>query len=165
MARQNRDTKAIDNTVARNRLRSSLFHWMVKRHDELAERWGDGKVDWRTACEEFVELGLTDTRGRAATERNARETWLQARKHVAAKRAKAAAQAPRPVHPSRIDKEWRPANAPLPSAPNVPRLAGPPGLQNQIAPIRKGSVQPDGYDPEEQMAHLFRTVRQRSGRE
>lgn len=138
---------------------------MVKRHDELAERWGDGKVDWRTACEEFVELGLTDTRGRAATERNARETWLQARKHVASKRAKAAAQAPRPVHPSRIDKEWRPANAPLPPAPNVPRLAGPPGLQNQIAPIRKGSVQPDGYDPEEQMAHLFRTVRQRSGRE
>ncbi len=165
MAGQNRDTKAIDNTVAQSRLRSSLFRWMVKRHDYIVERWDGDKIDWVTFCVELTELGLTDLTGKPASEKTARQTWFRARNAVAKKRAKAAAQAPRPVHPSRIDKEWRPANAPLPPAPNVPRLAGPPGLQNQIAPIRKGSVQPDGYDPEEQMAHLFRTVRQRSGRE
>jgi hypothetical protein len=140
---------------------------MVKRHDDLAERWGDGKVDWRTACEEFVELGLTDTRGRAVTERNARETWLQARKHVAAKRGKAAAQPTPRINPSRLPKEWRPANAPPPdqaviAAPSANNCVSP---QNQIAPIRKEGGHKKPYDPDEQMAHLFRTFKQRSGRE
>lgn len=164
MARRNRDSKAIDNTIERSRLRSSLFRWMVKRHDELTERWSEGKIDWRISCEEFAELGLTDTKGKPATERNARETWLQARKHVAAIRAKEAARLPRPINPSRMPKEWRPANAPPPT-PSTPRPAQTPALQNQLVPIRIGAVQADGYDPDEQIAHLRRTVRNRSGRQ
>ena len=39
---------------------------------------------------------------------------MQARKEVAASREAAAAQPPRPVYPSRVDKDWRPANAPPP---------------------------------------------------
>jgi hypothetical protein len=164
MARQNRDTKAIDNTVARNRLRSSLFHWMVKRHDDLAERWGDGKVDWRTACEEFVELGLTDTRGKAATERNARETWLQARKHVSAKRAKAAEQPPPRINPSRLPKDWRPANAPPPTTQLFPAAAGSHSLQDLMPANRKNPAdKDDGYDPKARKASLLRLIAERSG--
>jgi hypothetical protein len=164
MARRNRDSKAIDNTVDRSRLRSSLFRWMVKRHDDLVAKWSeDGKVDWRASCEEFVELGLTDLTGKPASEKTARQTWFRVRKHVAVIRAKQAALAPRPINPSRMPKDWRPANAP-PQSPNASRPAAPPVLQNQLAPVRTGSVQADGYDPDEHMAHLFRTFRQRSGR-
>lgn len=164
MARPNRDSKAIDNTIERNRLRSSLFRWMVKHHGMLADRWRGEKVDWRTSCAEFAELGLTDTRGKPATERNARETWLQVRKYVAANRVKEAVQPPRRINPSRMPKDWAPANAAPPPIVNSPRLAAPPGLQNQPAPIRTSEAQDDEYDPEEQMAHLRRTFRERSGR-
>jgi hypothetical protein len=116
MARQNRDTKAIMNSVQRNRLRSNLFRWMVRHHDSIIERWNGERIDWRTFCAELAALGLTDTRGKPATEGNARETWRQARKAVAKARATAAAKAvtkpPRPVYPSRIAKYARPENAP-----------------------------------------------------
>jgi hypothetical protein len=118
MARQNRDTKAIMNSVQRNRLRSNLFRWMVRHHDSIHERWNGERIDWRTFSAELAELGLTDTKGKPATEGNARETWRQARKVVAKARAAAAAKAavkpPRPVYPSRIAKYARPENAPPP---------------------------------------------------
>ena len=114
MARRNRDTKAIDNTVARNRLRSSLFHWMAKRHDDIVERWDGEKIDWVTFCIEMAELGLTDLTGKPATEKTARQTWFRARAAVAKKRKSKAAAPPPRVNPSRIEKDWRPAAAPAP---------------------------------------------------
>ena len=58
MARQNRDTKAIMNSVQRNRLRSNLFRWMVRHHDSIIERWNGERIDWRTFCAELAALGL-----------------------------------------------------------------------------------------------------------
>lgn len=163
MTRQNRDTKAIDNSVARNRLRSSLFRWMVKHHDNIVERWDGDKIDWVTFCVELTELGLADLTGKPASEKTARQTWFRARKVVAEKRAKAASQPPRPVHPSRIDKEWRPANAPPP-----PQLAPvrTPGLSlHELMPNPKRSSEDDKhYDPKANKARLLRIIAERSGR-
>jgi hypothetical protein len=158
---------AIDNIVEGNKLRSSLFRWMVKHHDEWVQRWNGQKIDWRTSCEELTGLGLTDTRGRPATERNARETWLQARKFVAANRKAAAAQPPRPVHPSRVDKDWRPANAPPPglaTQAGVPAIWSP-GPEDQLLPVRKKLPhEKKPYDPKENLARLKRVINERSGR-
>jgi hypothetical protein len=167
MARQSKDTKAIFNSVERSKLRSSVFRWMVRHHDTFQEKWNGEKIDWLSVCEELAELGLTDTRGKPATQRNARETWFQARKSVAKARAAAAAKAavkpPRPVYPSRMSPDLRPANAP-PPIPNAPRLGGPPAQQNQLAPRRTDAAQNDGPDPLEQIARLQRIFRERDGR-
>ncbi len=163
MARQNRDTKAIDSTVARNRLRSSLFRWMVKRHDYIVERWDGEKIDWVTFCVELTELGLTDLTGKPASEKTARQTWFRARKAVAKKRANAAAQPPRQVHPSRIPKDWRPANAPLPTrlTPAAPTREL---SKNELMPIRENtSEDDDDFDPQANKARLRRIIADRSG--
>jgi hypothetical protein len=135
MARQNRDLKAINNSVQRNRLRSSLFRWMVAHHDTILASWNGEKIDWRTFCAALAELGLTDTRGRPATEGNARETWRQARKAIAKARAAEAAKVEakpartvfgHPVYPSRM-KDTRPENAPPPPARTTGCHAAPAG--------------------------------------
>ena len=166
MARQNRDTRAIENTVARNKLRSTLFHWMSKHHDAIIERWDGDKIDWGTFCLELTELGLTDLTGKPASEKTARQTWFRARGAVAKKKKAKAAQPPTPINPSRVSKDWRPPNAPPPQAPAppTPPLRSLPSKQNQLEPIRKDDGHKKPYDPEEQMAHLFRTFQERSGR-
>jgi hypothetical protein len=168
MARQNRDTKAIDNSVARNRLRSSLFHWMVKHHDFVVERWDGEKIDWVTFCVELTELGLTDLTGKPASEKTARQTWFRARQAVAKKRAKVAEQPPRPVPPSRIDKDWRPANAPPQPSPPSQTPASTAGRSlslDELKGIRKNtSEDDDDFDPVANKARLRRIIADRSGR-
>jgi hypothetical protein len=75
---------AIQNTVQRNRLHSSLFRWMVEHHDDIVEAWNGERINWRTPCAALAELGLTDMRGKPTTKGNARETWRQARCFVTA---------------------------------------------------------------------------------
>jgi len=164
MARLNKDTRAIRNSVERNTLKSSLFRWMVKHHDEVTKRWAGGKIDWRTFCEELAQLGKTDATGKPASEVTARKTWQRARKEVAAGRAaEAATPAPR-VNPSRIDKNWRPANAPPPTSQLVPAAAGSHSLQELMPAIRKNPAdKDDGYDPKARKASLLRLIAERSG--
>lgn len=168
MARRNRDSKAIDNTIEGNRFRSSAFRWMVKNHDEFTQRWAGHKIDWRTVCSQLAELGKTDTKGNPVTEGNARETWRQVRKYVVKIRATQAAQAPRPINPSRLPQEWKPANAPPPSTtapePTVSALL-PGGPSDQFASIRKKLPhEKKPYDPDAALARLDRVINERSGR-
>ena len=176
MTRRNRDTKAILKTIEHSEQRSSLFWWMVKNHDELVKAAERTRIKWASFCAETSRRGLTDTRGLPATERNARETWRQARKHVAAARAEAAAKAaakpPRPVYPSRMPPDLRPANAPPP--PGQPDYRG----SNALVPVAPGSGRADEfglirkispeerqpYDPERNLARLRRIIDERSGR-
>lgn len=170
MARRNRDSKAIDNTIEQNRFRSSAFRWMVKNHDEFTQRWAGQKIDWRTVCSQLAELGRTDTKGKPVTEGNARETWRQARRYVAATKVAGAAQPPRPVPPSRIDKEWRPANAPPPTSPPGQAPAPTAGRSvslslDELKGIRKNSSEDEGddFDPVANKARLRRIIADRSG--
>jgi hypothetical protein len=166
MARQKRDTKALLGIIGRNKLRSSLFWWMVEEHDKILAAANGEKMEWRSFCAEASKRGKTDTRGRQPTEGNARETWRQARKYVAETRAVNAAKPPPAVHPSRIAKDWRPPNAPPP-----PGQALAPSMQanvpsaNNFIPVRKNEPQEiEPYDPSKQMARLRRIMAERSGR-
>jgi hypothetical protein len=91
MSRQKRDTEAILRTIERSEQRSSLFWWMVERHDEILQASERQRISWPAFCAEAAKRGLTDTRGRPPSEGNARETWRQARIAVAnARKADAA---------------------------------------------------------------------------
>ena len=168
MARQKRDTKAILKTIARSERRSSLFWWMVEHHDHIIENARREAIDWRSVCADFAKRGLADTRGKPATEANARKTWQRVRRHVAESRATETAQPPPPVYPSRVDKEWRPANAPPPTGqteqPELPAVLSP-GQPNEFLPIRRiPSHEREPFDPKKQMARLRRIINERSGR-
>jgi hypothetical protein len=160
MSRRHRDTKAILRTIERSEQRSSLFWWMVEHHDELVNASEGRRIIWATFCAEAVKRGLRDTRGEVPSERNARETWRQARIAVAeARGAEAAKPAARPgaIYPSRIPKDWKPEAfrqpAPVPAAqqPGTSLLAAPPGEQ-------------EPYDWRKRMAQLRQTINLRSGR-
>jgi hypothetical protein len=106
MTRRKRDTRALLKLIEHSEERSPLFWWMVEHHDDMLTTAHGKRIRWAPVCLKLAALGLVDTRGLAPTERNARETWLQARKAVAA--ARAAAKPPRPKPPSRFPKDWSP---------------------------------------------------------
>jgi hypothetical protein len=115
MARRNRDTKAILRTIERSEQRSSLFWWMVENHDGILRASERQRINWSAFCAQATKRGLRDTRGQVPSERNARETWRQARRAVAeARAAEAVKPSPRPgsIYPSRISKDWRPPIVP-----------------------------------------------------
>jgi hypothetical protein len=109
---ERRQTKAILKAIARGEDRSSLFWWMVEHHDEILAAAEGRQIQWGTFCAEVARPGLTDTKGKPPTTRNARQTWRQARRAVqkARERAMANPSAGRPVrkYPSRISPDWRP---------------------------------------------------------
>ena len=103
-------TKAMLEAIARGEDRTSLFWWMVEHHDEIIASAGT-RISWVTVCARATQQGLMNTKGQPFTTRNARETWLQARRAVAKARASVAEQPPQPrrrVFPSRISPDWRP---------------------------------------------------------
>jgi len=67
---------------------------MVDHHDEIIAAVAGERIRWAAVCAEVTRLGLTDTRDRPPTERNARETWRQARRVVARAKLRQAAAAP-----------------------------------------------------------------------
>ena len=108
-----------------SRPRSTLFWWLVAQHDALLEAIDGNQMGWTSLCETIARLGLTDTKGNLPTKRNARETWLQARKYVA-KRRSAKFVAATPVQPSRLPAAWQPTRASEPASPRMPPPLLPP---------------------------------------
>jgi hypothetical protein len=163
MARQKRDTKAILKTIERSGDRSDLFWWMVEQHDEIIKKANGSRINWPSVCAAAAERGRMDRLGQPPSVMTAKKTWQRARKAVAASRTSEAAQPPRPVYPSRVDKDWTPRNAPPPvnqeAAPAAPALS-----LNGLMPIRKTASQDDDvYDPKAQKARLRRIIAERSG--
>ncbi len=109
-------SKYILRTIARSEHRSPLFWWMVEHHDEIVASAGR-RIHWKSVCAAAAECGLTVTRGQPPSERNARETWRQARLAVAEARHREQAEPPpKPgaKYPSRISPDWRPTLVPPP---------------------------------------------------
>ena len=127
MARRQQTYKAILEEVARGGDRSSLFWFLTQHHDELIAQAAGKRMLWDALCVRFAEHGLTDRRGLTATPKTARQTWLRARRAVAAARAqKAAADAngrPGDKYPSRTSPDWRPQIVP-PQVGTTPARAG-----------------------------------------
>jgi len=101
--------------VARPKVRSSLFWWLLEHHDDLVEAEGEAGLGlrWKELCVEFAQLGLSDVNGKAATEQTAQKTWWRVRKErarLAARRAAADAEqaAKRAANPRRnMPSQWR----------------------------------------------------------
>jgi hypothetical protein len=142
MTTRKRDTRAVLKLIEHSEERSPLFWWMVEHHDEMIATANGKRIRWAPVCSKLAALGLVDTRGLPPTERNARETWLQARKAVAA--ARAAAKPPRPKPPSRFPKDWSPTvlreqEIPVPAylrpaGAQVPPYLRPPTTQPALPP-------------------------------
>lgn len=142
MARRQRTYKAILEEIARGGDRSSLFWFLIQHHDELIAQAAGKRMHWDALCVRFAEHGLTDRRGLTATPKTARQTWLRARRAVAAARAqKAAADAnrrPGDKYPSRISPDWRPRI--------VPPQAGTTRVGARAAPSSLPSVSTQGRE-------------------
>ena len=170
MTRQPDKTKSILQAVEHSEQRSPLFWWMVEHHDELRAASADRRIPWKAFCERATAEGLTDTRGRPPTERNARETWRVARIFVAqaaARRAHAESTPSRSgsVFPSRVPPNWRPEEVqphrtgpPIGASASV--SAGAPASSDQLPlparPLASTSVSPfaDTRTKEEIDAHI-----------
>lgn len=138
----------------------------MKHHDEFTRRWAGRKIHWSEVCAELAALGETDTKGKPPTEVNARKTWQRVRKQVAAARAVQAVTPPSRGNPSRLDKNWRPENAPEPPTPSAPAPVPASGSFSlkELMPVRRTSPQDDDdYDPKAQKARMRRVIAQRSG--
>jgi hypothetical protein len=120
MTNGRRQTKAILKAIARGEDRSSLFWWMVEHHDEILAAAEGRRIQWGTFCAEATRLGLTDTKGKPPTTRNARETWRQARRAVEEARERTMAKGP-----STAGEQIPLADLPGLAAPG--RRAAPPG--------------------------------------
>jgi hypothetical protein len=106
--------------VARPKVRSSLFWWLLENHDELVEAEGETGLGlrWGELCGQFAELGLADVNGKPATEQTAQKTWWRVRKararlaerRAAAEAARAANRASNPR--GNMPSQWRGTYAP-----------------------------------------------------
>jgi hypothetical protein len=67
--------------------KSSLYRWLRANYDEFFEMWDEG-ADWPTYVQAFVDLGLTDRKGKPPALATARKTWLQVRQDVAKRKTR-----------------------------------------------------------------------------
>ena len=150
-------SKLVLKAIAQGGNRSALFWWMVENHDVIADKAGT-RIHWQTVCAAIAEVGLTDTRGRVPSERNARETWRQARLAVARARQKVdavPAAASRSKPPCRLPTGLQPQVVPPPPG-SEPRSQNLPVVLSTGTAV--GAPQPasDGEDgmTEEQRRHV-----------
>lgn len=136
-------------SLARDPRRSSLFHWMVEHHEELASATAAGRrLDWSAFRDKAVALGLRDADDRDPSERTLRDTWRRAKAEV-----------------DRLRKDRAKAEAALfPTLRRVPAMARP--NPNVPAPIvTPHSRQPEATKDGGSLDALDRTLRRVSGRE
>ena len=117
MSRSGKGPRADLTKITQSADRSCLFWWMVENHDELKirRRRAGSRTSWAALCAEVCRsVCLTDIRGRPASQRAARETWLRQGARSRCEKAVAAKPPPRvgAVYPSRIPKDWRPTVVP-----------------------------------------------------
>lgn len=69
--------------IAKPESRSPLFWWMLEQHDKIIAAAAGRPIHWKQFCADVAAIGITDTKGKVPTERNARETWRQVRREKA----------------------------------------------------------------------------------
>ena len=162
MSRDQAGLRAVLRDISQSRERSTLFWWMVDHHAELVEASKGRRLQWRSLCARFAELGLADATGKPATPEGARLTWRRARAAVA--EAQRHAPVPKParqgsVYPSRISPNWRPQEAPQTSAPPVPKTPPESAPSQSLVPTQPAGPAPlspfaDTRTKEEIEAHI-----------
>ena len=165
MSRDHAGLQAILREITRNPERSDLFRWMVEHHTELIDAAKGRRLRWRSLCERFAQLGLSDMNGKPPTPATARKTWQRARAAVVVAQCQAAQSPHRQVSsnsPSRVRKEWQPEEV---TPPTRTQTAGTPAAVIASVP-RPTSVEPIGASvasgstrtPEEVQAMIERAL-------
>ena len=67
-------------------VRSPLYNWMKKNHDQLSAAFAETPPSWSALSGTFGKIGLTDRDGKVPTPKAARQTWYRVRLDVAAGR-------------------------------------------------------------------------------
>ena len=101
---------AVLKDIVKGPQRSTLFHWLVKHHDEIAQAAAGRAIRWEPLRIRFAELGLTDGDGKLATAETARLTWFKVRKEVLKRRTlRATGMLPKlAATPPRAPANWMP---------------------------------------------------------
>ena len=152
MTKDPKGLRAVLREVGQSSERSSLFWWLVEHHRELKARAVGRRLQWEKLSALFNELGLTDINGNPAKPNTARQTWLRARRFVAAEEQRlAAARRPWATYPSRMPKDFRPAailNGNGPPEQSVP-VRPPPAVGPEPRPAgQQGELSPPPAGPE-----------------
>ena len=165
-------TRAVLRKLDQSADHSTLFHFMVDKHDSMVVRANGGRMRWTDLCVTFASLGLTTREGEPADERNARQTWYRVRKDVAQKRADAErlaaiGLAPRSRMPSASPRARTPIEHTRPPSNTAPATNTPSAIPlpnaGSDAPTGAGGLVSD-EEVEARMARLRRTLEERSGR-
>jgi hypothetical protein len=127
--------------IARPKVRSTLFWWLLENHDEITKQAAKSGVGlrWTELCSQFTKLGLTDQAGNPITRQTAIKTWWRVRKEkarldslVAAAKAESAARAAgrdqRKIPPAHFKKSWQPDDVTNPRPEKI-TLVAPPGAR------------------------------------
>lgn len=69
-------------------VRSPLYRWMKKNHDQLSAAFEETPPSWSALAATFGKIGLTDRDGKAPNPKAARQTWYRVRLDVAAGRTR-----------------------------------------------------------------------------
>jgi hypothetical protein len=110
MTKDPKGLRAVLSKISQSSERSTLFWWMVEHHRELKASSSGRRLQWEPLSIVFNELGLTDVNGNPAKPSTARQTWLRARRFVAAEvRRLAAERRDWSRYPSRLPKDFCPA--------------------------------------------------------
>ncbi len=158
MKQDQRLTRSVLQTIARSDARSPLFWWMVDHHDAIIAAVAGERIRWAAFCTAVTRLGLTDTRGQPPTERNARETWRQARQVVARAKLRQAGTTPSPKLSSPITPDRQVLLVPPP-----PKRPATPPAPVGGTPMPVGSHilgRDDCRSPEEAQAEIDRVFAQ-----
>ena len=143
-------TKVLGLQASRDPRRSSLFHWLMKKHDALAPMLAGRCVDWKPVIIAAAQAGVTDHAGGLPTEHTVRRTWRNVRKVAEAAQAVRAARPPRKAQPRDLPADWRPTpvgtTSERPVATGLPALSGKAGTPVPATASRPTRVRVVGQD-------------------
>ena len=155
-------------------VRSPLYNWMKKNHDQLSAAFTETPPSWSALAATFGKIGLTDRDGKVPTPKGARQTWYRVRVDVAAVRKRREGPA-RPALGSRevaagVESLIKPAELPsLSPVPGFgdrprPKIDFRPAVARDPAPLPGGQSESStpateqGVMPAEQVDEKLRAV-------
>lgn len=155
-------------------VRSPLYRWMKKNHDQLTAAFEETPPSWSALAATFGRLGLTDRDGNTPTPKVARQTWYRVRLDVVAGRTRRKGPAQMPLGPrevapgveslTRQPEPAAPSSALVPGDRPRPKIDFRPAMARDPAPASGGESSPStpaagpGAMPAEQVDEKLRTV-------
>jgi len=91
--------------------RSKAYAWLKDHASEIEASFATHRPSWDAVARKLAELGVVEIRNRRLAANNLRRIWQRVCRDLKAERryqATGVREAPKPIHPSRVPKNWRP---------------------------------------------------------